>query len=120
MRRPVRMAMALVCGIRIDFPRDTVDVRGGFRVRKNFLGNPILGLPDRGAPSRPTTTGKNRPTPGCEAAAARVGAFPLQEGSADAALPLTLAPGVCPAQGSGAAGAPGIALIEIHRVPEDA
>ncbi|HND60968.1 MAG TPA: immunoglobulin domain-containing protein [Opitutaceae bacterium] len=50
-------------------------------------------------------------------AAALVGAFPLNSGSKDAALLLTLAPGVYSAQVSGVGGTTGVALIEVYEVP---
>jgi probable HAF family extracellular repeat protein len=50
-------------------------------------------------------------------AAAQVGAFALDVGSKDAALLVTLAPGVYTAQVSGADGGTGIALIEVYEVP---
>ncbi len=50
-------------------------------------------------------------------AAAQVGAFPLNAGSKDAALLLTLAPGVYSAQVSGVGGTTGVALIEVYEVP---
>jgi uncharacterized delta-60 repeat protein len=50
-------------------------------------------------------------------AAAQVGAFALDAGSKDAALELTLAPGVYTAQVSGADGGTGIALLEVYEVP---
>ncbi|MBS0662125.1 MAG: immunoglobulin domain-containing protein, partial [Verrucomicrobia bacterium] len=50
-------------------------------------------------------------------AASQVGAFPLGAGSKDAALLLTLAPGVYSAQVSGVGGTTGVALIEVYEVP---
>lgn len=51
------------------------------------------------------------------AAFAAVGAFPLSEGSADAALIVTLAPGTYTAQVSGFRGSTGVALVEIYELP---
>jgi hypothetical protein len=48
--------------------------------------------------------------------AAQVGAFALNEASADAALVYTVVPGAFTAQVSGAAGASGIALVEVYEV----
>jgi hypothetical protein len=50
-------------------------------------------------------------------AALSVGAFPLQPGSNDCAVLMTLAPGAYTAQVSGASGTTGIALVEIYQVP---
>lgn len=52
-----------------------------------------------------------------QGAAANVGAFSLSAGSKDAALLLTLPPGVYSAQASAADGAKGIVLLEIYEVP---
>lgn len=49
--------------------------------------------------------------------AAQVAAFPLAAGSRDAALLLTLPPGVYTAQVSGVNSATGVALVEIYAVP---
>lgn len=46
-----------------------------------------------------------------------VGAFPLDVGSKDAAIVVTLPPGLYTAQVSGATGTSGIALVEIYEVP---
>jgi hypothetical protein len=51
------------------------------------------------------------------AAAAKVGAFPLVAGSRDAALLRTLPPGVYTVHVSGVGGATGIALLEAYQVP---
>jgi hypothetical protein len=51
------------------------------------------------------------------AASTSVGAFPLDSGSKDAALTLTLVPGTYTVQVSGAAGATGAALIEVYELP---
>jgi hypothetical protein len=48
---------------------------------------------------------------------ASVGAFPLPEGSLDAAVVMTLQPGGYTVQVAGFAGATGLALIEIYEVP---
>lgn len=55
--------------------------------------------------------------PGLTPVFTSVGAFPLPARSADAALALTLAPGVYTAQLSAADGRPGEGLIEIYEVP---
>jgi hypothetical protein len=47
----------------------------------------------------------------------QVGAFALAPGSKDAALLVTLAPGVYTAQASGAGGSTGVALVEVYAVP---
>ena len=52
-----------------------------------------------------------------DAAAMQVGAFPLDNLSNDAAILLTLAPGVYTAQVSGSGGTTGIALVEVYDVP---
>lgn len=52
------------------------------------------------------------------AAATKTGAFPLQPGSEDSALLLTLAPGAYTAQVSGANDSTGIALVESYQVPQ--
>jgi sugar lactone lactonase YvrE len=68
------------------------------------------------------------PTPGASAVAARiepatapemslVGAFPLDSGSADSAMVLTLPPGEYTAEVSGADGGTGFALVEIYELP---
>jgi len=51
------------------------------------------------------------------AAAVRAGAFPLADGSRDAALLLQLDPGVYTAQITAAAGGAGISLLEIYELP---
>jgi len=51
-------------------------------------------------------------------AAAQVRAFPLQAGSRDAALVITLAPGNYTAQVSDSDGNTGVALIEIYEIPD--
>lgn len=51
------------------------------------------------------------------AVAAQVGAFPLPAGSKDAALVVTLAPGVYTVHVSGVGGAMGTALVEVYLVP---
>jgi hypothetical protein len=50
-------------------------------------------------------------------AMAQVGAFPLTPGSADCAMLITLPPGKYTAVVSGAAGAAGVALVEIYESP---
>ena len=52
-----------------------------------------------------------------DAAALQVGAFPLTHSSKDAAVLLTLAPGIYTAQVSGLNGTTGIALVEVYDVP---
>jgi hypothetical protein len=53
------------------------------------------------------------------AEAARItGAFPLANGSRDAALILTLSPGLYTAMVEGKAGATGIAMVEIYEIPD--
>ncbi|MGH8018162.1 MAG: hypothetical protein ACREIA_07700 [Opitutaceae bacterium] len=47
----------------------------------------------------------------------RVGAFPLASGSKDAALVLTLQPGIYSFHASGAGDGAGIALVEVYEVP---
>jgi hypothetical protein len=51
------------------------------------------------------------------AAAQKVGAFALEHQSKDAAILLTLAPGVYTAQVSGTNGATGIAMVEVYDAP---
>ena len=51
------------------------------------------------------------------AAATRVGAFTLAEGSKDAALLVTLPPGSYTVQASGTGDTTGVALVEIYEVP---
>jgi hypothetical protein len=51
------------------------------------------------------------------AAAAAVYAFPLDLQSADAAMLITLPPGVYTAVASGKSGATGVALVELYEVP---
>lgn len=55
--------------------------------------------------------------PAIQAASAAVGAFALPADSKDAAVLVTLPPGVYTAQVSPATGQPGIALIEVYEVP---
>lgn len=55
-------------------------------------------------------------TPALSTAAATVGAFPLSQGSKDAALLVTLPAGVYTAQVSGVDGTTGVALVEIYDV----
>jgi hypothetical protein len=50
-------------------------------------------------------------------AAARIGAFPLDEGSGDAALLIRLPPGGYTARVTSGDGQPGVALVEIYLVP---
>ncbi|MDB6168183.1 MAG: Immunoglobulin I-set domain protein [Verrucomicrobia bacterium] len=50
-------------------------------------------------------------------AAAQVGAFPLAVGGKDAAMVVTLAPGIYSAQVSGANNSTGIVLLEVYEVP---
>ncbi|HTO05149.1 MAG TPA: hypothetical protein VL069_15675, partial [Opitutus sp.] len=52
-----------------------------------------------------------------DAAAMQVGAFTLNNPSKDAAILLTLAPGIYTAQVSGSGGTTGIALVEVYEVP---
>ena len=51
------------------------------------------------------------------AAATRVGAFALAEGSKDSAMLVTLPPGAYTVSASGANGSAGVALVEIYEVP---
>jgi hypothetical protein len=51
------------------------------------------------------------------AAAVQVGAFPLTAGTKDAAMLVTLAPGVYSAQVSGVGGTTGVVLLEVYEVP---
>ncbi len=55
--------------------------------------------------------------PASHAVFSKVGAFPLQSGSADCALVATLPPGSYTVQVSGANGATGVALVEVYEVP---
>ena len=50
-------------------------------------------------------------------AATQVGAFPLNSGSKDAAILITLPPGIYTAQVTGANGTTGLALVEVYEVP---
>ena len=50
-------------------------------------------------------------------AAAKVGATALVEGGKDAAILITLPPGIYTAQMSGTGGSTGIGLIEVYEVP---
>ena len=52
-----------------------------------------------------------------ESVAAQVGAFPLPAGSKDAALVVTLPPGVYTVQASGADSGTGTALLEVYEMP---
>jgi hypothetical protein len=51
------------------------------------------------------------------AATTQVGAFPLSNGSKDAALLVTLGNGAYTAQISGVGGTAGVALVEVYEVP---
>ena len=68
----------------------------------------------------PTTTSSSYPAAsGAEiaAAATSTGAFALTAGSSDAAILVTLAPGIYTAQVNGVAGATGPAMVEVYEVP---
>ena len=66
----------------------------------------------------PTTAGEPAATAAQIAAAATsTGAFPLQPGSKDAALVLTLSPGLYSAVVSGSGGATGNGMVEIYELP---
>lgn len=93
------------------------------------LTNPEIGVPDALAdPALTVFRGQNPilsnddwgATPGAEtteATAAAVGAFPLNPGSADAALVVTLPPGAYTVHVSGKGGTSGNALAEVYLVP---
>jgi hypothetical protein len=51
------------------------------------------------------------------AVSGQVGAFPLPAGSKDAALVVTLPPGIYTVVASGVGGATGTALVEVYEVP---
>ena len=70
--------------------------------------NPILTVDDWSAGSQATTT---------QAVATQVGAFPLVEGSKDAAFVVTLAPGHYTIQATGKNASTGVALVEVYLVP---
>ena len=71
--------------------------------------NPILTVDDWSAGSQATTT---------QAVATQVGAFPLVEGSKDAAFVVTLAPGHYTIQATGKNASTGVALVEVYLVPD--
>ncbi|MGH8021917.1 MAG: hypothetical protein ACREIA_27275, partial [Opitutaceae bacterium] len=79
------------------------------------LSDPVLTL-FSGASSIFANAGWNTATNAGEirATAARVGAFPLPDGSADSALLVTLAPGPYTAHASSSAGSSGTALVEVY------
>jgi uncharacterized protein (DUF1800 family) len=86
------------------------------------LGDPRIDLYDSSTPARLVTSNDNWQTvaAGSQAANAAtfgiVGAFPLNNGSRDAALVASLAPGAYTAQVTGVANATGIALVEVYDV----
>ncbi|MDB6126367.1 MAG: putative esterase, partial [Verrucomicrobia bacterium] len=49
--------------------------------------------------------------------AAQIGAFPLDTGSKDSVILITLAPGIYSAQVSGVGGTTGVVLLEVYEVP---
>ncbi|MEO6002622.1 MAG: putative Ig domain-containing protein [Opitutus sp.] len=68
----------------------------------------------------PVTTSANYPAASAaeiSAAAAVTGGFALTTGSADAAILVTLAPGIYSADVSGSGGATGAAMVEVYEVP---
>ncbi len=86
------------------------------------LGDPRIDLYDSSTPARLVTSNDNwqTTTAGAQAATATtfgtVGAFALGNGSRDAALVASLAPGAYTAQVTGVANASGIALVEVYDV----
>jgi hypothetical protein len=83
-----------------------------------LLAKPVLTVFNSANLPIATNTGWNSSTVVSSAATAS-GAFPLQPGSADSALVLTLAGGSYTAQVSGAGGSTGVALIEVYEVAPD-
>lgn len=80
------------------------------------LSDPQVVLFRQGAPVPLQQNNDWGGTPGLKAAFAAAGAFSLSEASKDAALIVTLEPGVYTAQVSGADGPPGVALVEIYEL----
>ncbi len=82
------------------------------------LADPVLAIFDRtGRELRANDNWSDSAAADIRAAAVRSGAFPLAEGSRDAALLLQLDPGVYTAQVAAAAGTAGISLLEIYELP---
>ncbi|MBL9188203.1 MAG: DUF1800 family protein [Opitutaceae bacterium] len=108
-------------------PSKTVLIRavgpalGGFGVA-GTLGDPRIDLYDSSSPARLVTSNDNWQTTVAGSMAANaatfgaVGAFSLGNGSRDAALVASLAPGAYTAQVTGVGGTSGIALVEVYDV----
>ncbi len=83
-----------------------------------FLARPVLTLYAGDEPFRTNTGWSAAPNaPDIRAAAQRVSAFALAEGSADSALLVHLSPGAYTLQISGANDTTGVALVEVYEVP---
>jgi hypothetical protein len=83
------------------------------------LANPVMVLTDERGRALFTNDDWGTPTGSTTVAsvAAQVGAFPLREGSRDAARVVELAAGAYTVQVSGVGGTTGIALLELYEVP---
>jgi outer membrane protein assembly factor BamB len=88
------------------------------------LSDPMIQIYGSPAPGREApllltndTWGENGDAAAIRAAATTVGAFPLDEGSADAAFIVTLPPGAYTVHARGVGGTTGIALVEVYLVP---
>ena len=81
------------------------------------LLNPLLALFRQGSRSSLYQNDDWGGAPGLSAAFAATGAFSIPTASKDAALLVTLNPGVYTAQVSGADGATGVTLVEIYEMP---
>ena len=79
----------------------TNDNWGAQRSFGSYFGNYVVGSPDE-----------------VREMSARVRAFPLEEGSKDAVLLITISPGIHSIQISGVNGSSGIALIEVYDVSD--
>jgi hypothetical protein len=82
------------------------------------IGHPSLTVYNAGGAVIATNTGWGN-SPAVVAADSATGAFPLQTGSTDSALVLTLPPGAYTAQASSADGSTGNVLIETYEVTAD-
>ena len=83
------------------------------------LPNPIVTLKDKDGVTIASNDdwGSSSDPPAIAAISQQMGAFPLTEGSADAALLIEVQPGVYTAHVSDVAGGEGIALVEVYAAP---
>jgi hypothetical protein len=99
-------------------PQGVASPIGDPAVTLNHIGVGVIATNDNW--QTPTTSVPSYPgVSGAEiaAAATATGAFALADGSKDAAILVTLAPGIYTAQVNGVAGATGPAMVEVYEVP---